>query len=65
MATTLDSSRVSHRTRGRVMHRLVGAGFAAAAVGNAIGTLPQASSFLQWLADDAWVPPYPWLLRHG
>jgi hypothetical protein len=47
MTTTLDSSRVSHQARGRVMHRLVGAGFAAAAVGNAIGTLPQASSFLQ------------------
>jgi hypothetical protein len=46
------------------MHRLVGAGFAAAAVGNAVSTLPRASWFLQWLADGAWVAPYPRLLQH-
>jgi hypothetical protein len=68
MTTTLDSSQVSpwpkHQTRGRIMHRLVGAGFAAAAVGNAVSTLPRASWFLQWLADGAWVAPYPRLLQH-
>ena len=50
--------------QGRILNRLVGAGFAAAAVGNAIGTIRQAPSFLQWLADGAWIPPYPWLLQH-
>ena len=68
MTTTLDSSQVlpwpKHQTRGRIMHRLVGAGFAAAAVGNAVSTLPRASWFLQWLADGAWVAPYPRLLQH-
>jgi hypothetical protein len=47
-----------------VLHRLVGVGFTAAAIGNAIGTIRQAPSFLQWLADGAWIPPYPWLLEH-
>jgi len=68
MTTTLDSHQLSpkvkHPTQGRVLHRFVGLGFAAAAVGNAIGTMRQAPSFLQWLADGAWIPPYPWLLEH-
>jgi hypothetical protein len=68
MTATLDSSQVlpwpKHQTRGRIMHRLVGAGFAAAAVGNAVSTLPRASWFLQWLADGASVAPYPRLLQH-
>lgn len=42
---------------------LVGAGFAAAAVGNAVGTLPQAHPFLQWCRDEAWLPPYRWVLE--
>ncbi|MBW0092822.1 hypothetical protein I4I73_08535 [Pseudonocardia sp. KRD-184] len=42
---------------------LVGAGFAAAAVGNAVGTLPQARPFLQWCRDEAWLPPYRWVLE--
>jgi hypothetical protein len=67
MTTTLDgqvSPMLNHPATGRVLNRLVGVGFAAAAVGNAVGTLQQAPSFLQWLADGAWVPPYPWLLEH-
>ena len=68
MTTTLDgrwvSRRLEHLAKGRVLHRLVGVGFAAAAIGNAIGTIRQAPSFLQWLADGAWIPPYPWLLQH-
>jgi hypothetical protein len=68
MTTTLDghqlSPKLKHPAQGRVLHRLVGLGFAAAAVGNAIGTMRQAPSFLQWLADGAWIPPYPWLLEH-
>ena len=49
---------------GRVSHRVIGLGFAAAAVGNAIGTLPQAQPFLQWCHDNAWLPPYGWVLDH-
>ena len=68
MTTTLDDRQVSrklkHHTQGRILHRLVGVGFAAAAVGNALGTMRQAPSFLQWLAEGAWIPPYPWLLDH-
>ena len=68
MTTTLDgrevSPRLKHPAKGQVLHRLVGVGFAAAAIGNAIGTIRQAPSFLQWLADGAWIPPYPWLLQH-
>jgi hypothetical protein len=68
MTTTLDSRQVSPRLKrtaqGRILHRLVGVGFAAAAVGNAIGTMRQAPSFVRWLADSAWIPPYPWLLEH-
>jgi hypothetical protein len=68
MTTTLDDRQVSrklkHPTQGRILHRLVGVGFAAAAVGNALGTMRQAPSFLQWLAEGAWIPPYPWLLDH-
>jgi hypothetical protein len=51
-------------SRGRIANRLVGIGFAAAAVGNAFGTMRQASSFVQWMADTAWIPPYPWILQH-
>lgn len=68
MTTTLDDREISrkqkHPTQGRILHRLVGVGFAAAAVGNALGTMRQAPSFLQWLAESAWIPPYPWLLEH-
>jgi hypothetical protein len=68
MTTTLDNRQISrkqkHPTQGRILHRLVGVGFAAAAVGNALGTMRQAPSFLQWLAEGAWIPPYPWLLEH-
>jgi hypothetical protein len=68
MTTTLDSRQVSprlkHPAQGRILHRLVGVGFAAAAVGNAIGTMRQAPWFLRWLADGAWIPPYQWLLEH-
>ena len=68
MTTTLDDRQISrkqkHPTQGRILHRLVGVGFAAAAVGNALGTMRQAPSFLQWLAEGAWIPPYPWLLEH-
>ena len=68
MTTTLDDRQISrkqkHPTQGRILHRLVGVGFAAAAVGNALGTMRQAPSFLQWLAESAWIPPYPWLLEH-
>lgn len=68
MTTTLDDRQISrkqkHPTQGRILHRLVGVGFAAAAVGNALGTMRQAPSFLQWLAEGAWMPPYPWLLEH-
>jgi hypothetical protein len=68
MITALDrpqaSPRLKHRRLGGVMNRLVGVGFAAAAVGNAIGTMRQAPAFLGWLADAAWIPPYPWLLEH-
>lgn len=49
-------------SRGRIAHRLVGVGFATAALGNAVGTLPQATSFLSWLAEGAWLPSYRWLL---
>ena len=68
MTTTLDdrqvSPRLKHPMQGRILHRLVGVGFAAAAVGNALGTMRQAPSFLHWLAESAWIPPYPWLLEH-
>jgi hypothetical protein len=50
---------------GCVSHRIIGAGFAAAAVGNAIGTMPQARSFLQWCHDSAWLAPYGWVLDRG
>ena len=60
MTTTLDSHQLSpklkHPAQGRVLHRLVGLGFAAAALGNATGTVRQAPLFLQWLADGAWTP---------
>ncbi|GAA2558622.1 hypothetical protein [Pseudonocardia hydrocarbonoxydans] len=51
------------RTGDRLAVVLVGAGFAAAAVGNAVGTLPQARPFLQWCRDAAWLPPYRWVLE--
>jgi hypothetical protein len=67
MTTTIDSSevlpRARHPVRGRVGNRLVGIGFAAAAVGNALGTLRRASWFMQWMADSAWVPPYHEILQ--
>jgi len=67
MTTSIVSSKAFQLSRkdssGRVAHRLVGAGFAAAALINAVGTSRQASSFMQWLADSAWIPPYPWLLE--
>jgi hypothetical protein len=67
MTTTLDRRQVSPRrerlAQGRILNRLVGGGFAAAAIGNAIGTMRQAPSFLKWLAEGAWIPPYPWLLQ--
>jgi len=53
-----------YSSRGRIANRLVGVGFAAAAVGNAFGTMRQASSFVQWMADAVWIPPYPWMLHH-
>lgn len=37
--------------------------FAACAVGNAVGTLPRATTALTWFRDGAWLPPYPALLR--
>lgn len=68
MTTTLDDPQISrkqnHPAQRRILHRLVGVGFAAAAVGNALGTMRQAPSFLEWLAEGAWMPPYPWLLEH-
>ena len=68
MATTLDRTPVAprpkHPARGRVANRLVGVGFGAAAAYNALVTMPQASGFLGWFADSAWLPPYPWLLQH-
>jgi hypothetical protein len=44
VTTTLDDHQISpaaHTVRGRIMNRLVGLGFAAAAVGNAIATMRQ------------------------
>jgi hypothetical protein len=58
------SPRLRHPARRRILNRLVGLGFAAPAVGNAVGTMRQAPSFVRWLADGAWIPPYPWLLEH-
>jgi hypothetical protein len=37
--------------------------FAACAVGNAVGTLPRATTALTWFRDTAWLPPYPALLQ--
>jgi hypothetical protein len=63
MTTALDgrdvSPKLKHPALGRFLNRLVGVGFAAAAVGNAIGTIRQAPSFLQWLAEGAWIPRIP------
>ena len=57
MTTPLDGRqvwpRLKHPAPGRILNRLVGVGCAAAAVGNAVRTLRQAPSFLQWLADGA------------
>jgi hypothetical protein len=68
MATTLDRTQVSprpeHPARGRVVNRLIGVGFGAAAIFNAVVTLPGAPDFLKWSADSAWLPPYRWLLQH-
>ena len=51
------------RARSSFSHRLIGFGFAVAAVGNAVGTLPQARPFLEWCRDSAWLPPYRWVLE--
>jgi hypothetical protein len=68
MTITIDSSEVlqpsRHPARGRIANRLVGIGFGAAALGNAFGTLRRASWFVEWMADSAWIPPYPWILQH-
>jgi hypothetical protein len=65
MTSTLSRQDVSpprrRSARGRIAHRIVGLGFAAAAVVNTIETLPRASWFVQWLADGAWIPGYPWV----
>jgi hypothetical protein len=50
------SPRLRHPARRRILNRLVGLGFAAPAVGNAVGTMRQAPSFVRWLADGAWIP---------
>jgi hypothetical protein len=36
----------------------VGTFFAACAMGNAVGTLPHARSFLEWCRDGAWLPSH-------
>lgn len=48
----------------RVARTVVGAGFACAAAGNAIGFLPRAGELLAWFRDTAWLPPYQWILSH-
>ena len=50
-------------SRGRIANRLVGAGFAAAAIGNAVSTLRRSTWFVEWMADSAWIPGYPWFLE--
>jgi hypothetical protein len=52
-----------HPSRGRIANRLVGVGFAAAAIGNAVSTLHRSTWFVEWMADSAWIPPYPWFLQ--
>jgi hypothetical protein len=47
----------------RVGTRAVGVFFAACAVGNTAGTLRQATPFLEWCRDGAWLPPYPAILE--
>lgn len=47
----------------RIGAKIVGVLFGAAAIGNAIWTVSIAESFLEWLRDGAWLPPYPWLLE--
>jgi hypothetical protein len=63
VTTTLDgrevSPRLKHPAKGRVLHRLVGVGFAAAAIGNAIGTIRQAPSFCSgWLMAPGYRPTH-------
>jgi hypothetical protein len=43
--------------------RATGVFFAACAVGNAVGTLPRATTFLEWCRDNAWLDPYPAVLK--
>jgi hypothetical protein len=57
------SPQLQHPSRGRIANRLVGIGFAAAAIGNALGTLRRSTWFVEWMADSAWIPPYPWILE--
>lgn len=64
-----EPSSASRSVSGRRVARLAGIGaridgtfFAACAMGNAIWTVPIAESFLAWLHDGAWLPPYPWVL---
>jgi hypothetical protein len=56
-------SQLRHSSRGRIANRLVGVGFAAAAIENALGTLRRSTWFVEWMADSAWIPPYPWILE--
>lgn len=69
MASTIGSVSASRKRGGparweRVARTVVGAGFATAAVGNAIGFLPRSGELLVWFRDTAWLPPYPWVLGH-
>lgn len=67
MTTTVARREASpqswHPSRGRIANRLVGVGFAAAAIGNALGTLRRSTWFVEWMADSAWIPPYPWIME--
>ena len=57
-----SSAATASRARSQIGAKVVGVLFGAAAVGNAIWTVSIAESFLEWLRDGAWVPPYPWFL---
>jgi hypothetical protein len=46
------------------VNRLIGVGFGAAAIFNAVVALPGAPDFLKWSADSAWLLRYRWLLQH-
>jgi hypothetical protein len=47
----------------RAVRTVAGAGFACAAVGNAVAFLPRAGEQLAWFRDTAWLPPYPRVLN--